>query len=138
MIDHDGAVADMLRTLWVWILISPGLGPLFDLLPELGLVFGTPVPPRTALLLGGLVAAGLVLAGERRYFRLLVTAFGTVIGWAILANVLGFTGPRVYGVPRLILAQFFLWVCVATLTAAIVFETGWLARLNASLRRSVS
>lgn len=125
MIDPEGTAADGLRTLWVWFLVSPALQPLLQLLPELGLVLGVTLPQWLGLLLGGLVAGGIVGIGERRYGRLVVAAFATVLVWVVARRALGVTDARVHGVPRLVLADFLLWLGAVSLVVAAVFYTEW-------------
>lgn len=123
MIDPEGTAADVLRTAWVWFLVTPALQPPLGLLPELGLVFGVTPPQWVRLLIGVLVAGGIVQAGERRYGRLVVASLGALLAWFVVGKALGLTDARVYGVPRLVAAQFLLWLGAVSLVVALVFYT---------------
>lgn len=125
MIDPEGTTADVLRTAWIWFLVTPALQPVLGLVPELGFVFGVTPPRWVELLIGVLIAAGIVQAGERRYGRLVVASLGTAIVWSVVGSALGLTNARVHGSPRLVAAQFLLWVGAVSLFVALVFYTEW-------------
>jgi len=118
VIDPEGEVTDALRTLWVWLLISSGIGPAVGFIRELGYAFGLSVPLWSDVVLTILVAGGLVGIGERRYGRLFGVSILTLVIWIGATELLGVADPRVYGSPRLIAARFLLWL--AALSVAII------------------
>lgn len=123
MIDPEGTVANALRTLWVWLLISPGIAPLTGLLSEFAYAFGVGLPSSVGLVFGGLIAGGIVGAGERRYGRLVVASLLTAGLWIAVAGLLGLTNHAVFGSLRLVAARVFLWIAAASLALALVFYT---------------
>lgn len=125
MIDPDGVIADGLRTLWIWLLVGPALQPLASLLPELGFALGVTLPAWSGILVGGVVAGGLVGTGERRYGRLVVAAVVTLVLWIVAVSALGLTDTRVYGSPRFVLAQLSIWISAVSLAVASVFYVDW-------------
>jgi len=102
MIDPEGAVANALRTLWVWLLISPGIAPLTGLLSEFTYAFGVGLPPSIGLVFGALMAGGIVGTGERRYGRLVVASLLTAGLWIAAASLSGLTNLAVFGSLRLV------------------------------------
>jgi|AntRauTorcE11898_2_1112593.scaffolds.fasta_scaffold15797_2 hypothetical protein len=124
MIDPEGSVADAFRTLWIWVLISPGLSPATELLPEIGFLLDVPVPDWAGIVVAGLVAGMFVGVGERRYRRVFFGSLLVVVLWVGFTDLLGLTGNRVFGTPRIVAAQLLLWIAVVSLSVAIVFYTG--------------
>lgn len=123
MIDPYGEVADALRTLWIWLLIGPGLAPATGLLPELGYALGVTLPRWVGIALGVIVAGALVGVGERRYGRIVVASLLTAAVWFGAASLLGLADPAVFGALRLVAARFLLWIAAVSLAVALVFHT---------------
>lgn len=123
MINPEGEIADALRTLWIWFLISPAVQPLVVLLSELGFAFGVSVPDWSGIVVAGLIAGVLVGVGERRYGRLVLAAWMTLGLWLGAARVFGIRETSVYGSPRIILANLLLWISAGSLAVAAVFYT---------------
>lgn len=123
MIDPEGEIADALRTLWIWFLISPAVQPLVMLISELGFRLGVSVPDWAGIVVTGLIAGVLVGVGERRYGRLVLAAWMTLGLWLGAIRVFGIRDTDVYGSPRLILAKLLLWLSAISVAIVVVFYT---------------
>lgn len=125
MIDWFEEGSDALRTVWMWIMVGPTVQPLGLIAEEAGFALGVSIPAWSGVLLGGLVAGVLVGLGERRYRSVLVASFLTAVGWLGLRHVLVADAARVYGAPRLVVAQFLLWIAAASLAVFLVFSVDY-------------
>lgn len=121
MSDDSGTIADALRTLWMWLMIAPALAPLSEILEEAGFALGVSIPLWAGVALGVTAAGVLVGLGERRYQSVIVASFLAAIGWYALRYLLLSDLTHVYGAPRVLLAEFLLWLAALSLAVVVVF-----------------